>query len=358
MNTIMKIDRNKGLDWLRGLMALSIMVYHLQKFLFSDPGSQSLVGRLGIYGVSIFFILSGLSMALVYKRFICSLRSSNFFLVRRLFRIVPLMCLAIALQLVLNILRLGDDGQLRASLPAIVSLINKNIPVGSWSIFDELIFYLLTPAIIMIYNRSTRIGNGITLITILIGFIYSILMLNPNTTLIAQWGVYINPINHFFFYTTGIAIYYNFHEKSIGQASNIILFLVCFGLFAALPYSGNQIAIVAGFHRVIFYLLCSCIVFSFYQFTLPLPNFLQKPLELFGLSTYSVYMFHVIVLRYLLLIFKGDAVLSKMTIFFLTILLTVPLSLLSYYFFESPFIRLGKKITSIKSTHILKIDAP
>ncbi|RYZ82460.1 MAG: acyltransferase, partial [Proteobacteria bacterium] len=45
------------LDWLRGLMAFSILIYHTASFmpLGWDAESSSPIGKLGIYGVSIFF---------------------------------------------------------------------------------------------------------------------------------------------------------------------------------------------------------------------------------------------------------------------------------------------------------------
>ena len=58
-------DRIESLDWLRGLMAVSIMIYHLTGGLFFTLDSSSVLGRLGVYGVSVFFVLSGLSMAVV-----------------------------------------------------------------------------------------------------------------------------------------------------------------------------------------------------------------------------------------------------------------------------------------------------
>lgn len=85
--------RVNSFDWLRGLMALSIMLYHLG----GRNDAASLLGKLGIYGVSIFFILSGLSMAIAYDRHISDLRSAAVFFVRRLFRIWPPLWLAVVL---------------------------------------------------------------------------------------------------------------------------------------------------------------------------------------------------------------------------------------------------------------------
>ena len=98
----MKKPRIEGLDWLRGFMALSIMFYHLSDMTLTKNNpldSGSVLGRLGIYGVSVFFVLSGLSIALVYHSFINSSSSAVKFFTRRIFRIWPLLWVACLLKI-------------------------------------------------------------------------------------------------------------------------------------------------------------------------------------------------------------------------------------------------------------------
>jgi exopolysaccharide production protein ExoZ len=73
-------DRIKGLDWLRGLMAFSIMLYHYSSLSFVEQDAGTLLGRLSVYAVSIFFILSGLSIAVAYNKYIKNARTALFFL--------------------------------------------------------------------------------------------------------------------------------------------------------------------------------------------------------------------------------------------------------------------------------------
>lgn len=101
------ILRLPSLDILRGILAVSIMFYHLSIWLFKQPDSSSLLGRLGIYGVSVFFVLSGLSMAMVYHSYFYSLRNGVVFYVRRIFRIFPLFWLAVFSVLVFQFFKLG-----------------------------------------------------------------------------------------------------------------------------------------------------------------------------------------------------------------------------------------------------------
>ncbi|MFW6525104.1 acyltransferase family protein [Acinetobacter baumannii] len=85
------MKRFESLDWLRGLMAFAIMIYHLTGWTLFHPEAGSVLGNFGIYGVSIFFVLSGLSMGIVYNNYIKNFQTGLVFFVRRLFRLLPLL---------------------------------------------------------------------------------------------------------------------------------------------------------------------------------------------------------------------------------------------------------------------------
>src|SRR5579862_10025551 len=101
------MNRLASLDWQRGLLALSVMTYHLIEWRLYHLDSSKTLGRLGVYSVSMFFILSGLSMALVYNKYLCDVQSSLKFFVRRIFRIWPLLWLVITV-VVLEKIRLHE----------------------------------------------------------------------------------------------------------------------------------------------------------------------------------------------------------------------------------------------------------
>ena len=60
------IKRVNNLDYLRGVCATCIMIFHYQTDLVGIPNSSSFLGKMGIYGVAIFYILSGLTLYHVY----------------------------------------------------------------------------------------------------------------------------------------------------------------------------------------------------------------------------------------------------------------------------------------------------
>jgi peptidoglycan/LPS O-acetylase OafA/YrhL len=196
-------------------MALSIMLYHFS----GQHDAATPLGRLGVYGVSIFFILSGLSMAIAYDRYVMDFRSSVTFFIRRMFRIWPLLWLAVALVAVPTyLLGKGTHGQDPYSITTIVLNLTtlfgfvaptEYINMGAWSIGNEMVYYAFTPILIGAYHWRKSIGNALTLVTIGIGLLFAFSLLNSANKLEVQWAMYINPFNNFFLYCAGIAIFYS-----------------------------------------------------------------------------------------------------------------------------------------------------
>jgi len=214
---------------------------------------------------------------------------------------------------------------------------------GAWSIGNEMVYYALTPIILFLYNKNKTLGNALTLVTILIGAVYASSVLDPSKTLGEQWVLYVNPFNNLFFYTMGIGLYYNFHDVMISRTVNSMIFIFATALFIELPFSGNQIVLVTGPGRLIFSMLSVCVVVSFYKMTIPLPRLMRSSLELFGRSTYSIYLLHPIILGglYGLLITR---LMTPPAIAFLSIaVITILIAPFSYLFIEESFMRLGKR---------------
>lgn len=145
-------SRVLGWDILRGLCALSVMVYHL--LYWQDLAT---VSTLGTYGVYLFFILSGASLAYVYDaQVIGSLRGFAAFLAVRWLRLAPLYIAVCALFLVMLAARSGQwvsggaemlawnatflFGAFTPSLSALA--------VGGWSLGIEFMFYLAMPLVV------------------------------------------------------------------------------------------------------------------------------------------------------------------------------------------------------------------
>lgn len=357
-------NRLESLDWLRGMMALSILLFHLGLFGYLDGphDASTVLGKLGIYGVSIFFILSGLSMAIAYDKFVCDFRSSVMFLIRRLFRIWPLLWLAIALVAIPAFF----DGK-----PYSIAMLGINattlfgftfphlyINMGAWSIGNEMVYYALTPLLIAAYRRSTWLGNAITVATMLIGVIFAFHILTPSENLDVQWRTYINPFNNLFLYCLGLAIYYNFKDLHVARRWHWPMLVTAITLLFIYPSSGDQIAIVTGFNRLALSAISVLIVLAFYKFPPALHPTLSKPLEQVGIATYGVYLLHPIVINWTHKAFEAADFEAPYLFAAVVIAFTIGFSLLTFKYLELPLIKMGKRITRITSSQSRVAETP
>lgn len=82
------MNRIYNLDYLRGLAAFGIMIYHYLTWSKGEYLSDTFLGKFGIYGVSIFYILSGLTLYYVYyEKMNISKNELISYLKKRIFRI-------------------------------------------------------------------------------------------------------------------------------------------------------------------------------------------------------------------------------------------------------------------------------
>jgi len=349
-------DRLEALDWLRGLMALSIMVYHFG----TQHDAAHPIGRLGIYGVSIFFILSGLSMAIAYDRYITDARTSINFFIRRLFRIWPLLWLAVALQAIPTYLSgkgpFGNEPysvyRILLNLTTLAGFDNANgyINVGAWSIGNEMVYYIFTPILIYAFHWSKLVGNLVTCVCGLISLFFAFTLLNSSNTLASQFEIYGNPFNNLFLYCAGLAIYFNFRNFELEQPYHWPVLLGVIILFFTYPASGDQINIVTGFNRIAMSIISIGVVLSFYKCTPVMPGFVSDKLSMLGVATYGVYLLHPIVGWYIGTIFNIiEQFFDLRRINYIRTATSIPLTIyaamLIYKYFEAPFINLGKRLT-------------
>ena len=343
--------RLETLDWLRGFAALSIMVYHVRLWHFGAPDASTFLGRMGIYGVSIFFVLSGLSMAVAYAHFIVDMRTSAIFLVRRAFRIWPLLWVCVALVMVPELAQC--DGACARKVVANMTTTfgfvapGDYINAGAWSIGNEVVYYALTPFILIVNERSRLVGNLLALVAFGVAMVFSFHLLTPGTSLAAQWGVYINPFHNLVFYLLGIFIYYNTKDMRLGAALTVGFLLAAFGVFAFYPVTGNQIRIIAGPARLVFMAATLALVIAAYKFDAPerVPRVIRAVLRRLGDATYGVYLLYPVVDVYAGRALARLGIAEPMGVAIAAPTLTVGLAIVSYEYFEKPIIRLGRSLT-------------
>ena len=148
-------ERVLGWDLLRGLCALAVASYHL--LLWQDVAA---LHTLGSYGVYLFFVLSGASLAYTYQGKIATHDFSfRRFLWVRYLRLAPLYLALMVLVLPWKLLKEGLTGELAWTYLLNTTLLfglykptTQAVLVGGWSLGIEVVYYLLFPLLMMSFR--------------------------------------------------------------------------------------------------------------------------------------------------------------------------------------------------------------
>jgi exopolysaccharide production protein ExoZ len=189
-----------GLELLRGLCALLVAVYHC--LTFSDLGHFY---TWGLYGVYVFFGISGAVLYANYHATLPSQVSIPQFLWRRFARLAPLLWACILVPAILRNVWVPDHYFLNVSmLQGFASPGNTSYLTGGWSIGIEFVLYALFPTLLAL-AASTRlmIATLVTLLVLRVAFVNFVLR---DSDLITAWGAYTEPAAFLCFFFGGMAI--------------------------------------------------------------------------------------------------------------------------------------------------------
>jgi peptidoglycan/LPS O-acetylase OafA/YrhL len=340
-------SRLHGLDYLRGLCAFGIMIYHYASWSFGEQSAHSFLGRIGIYGVVIFYILSGQTLSHIYASKL-QLNASHLitFYKKRILRIYPLLWLATILSIILS-KHSPKANDLLLNLTGLFGLVKWDtyFATGAWSIGNELVFYLTFPLLVFLLTRC-RIGFGfVTLLIIGIFTYFAFHIIQPSLPLSSQWHQYTNPLNQIVFFLGGIVLGHLFQPALVKTWHSLLLGLIGLCLFLCIPIEGNSIALVTGQHRFLFSLSCFFLCFSF-SGTKRAATIIDKPLALLGQASYSLYLLHPLVYAVVKAAFTIAAKRGLSLPVILPMHIAIPASLIisyiSYAYFEQFFINLGR----------------
>ena len=345
-------SRIYSLDYLRGLMAISVMVFHYSSWAGVNVDSGTVLGRLGIYAVSMFYILSGLSLTHVYKDRIKDRKDIVKFIVKRVARIIPLFWLATVAVLLIStgkqILSSGnitfDYLQVFLNFSLLFGFISPSdyIVTGGWSIGNEFVFYVFFPLFLIILTKNRVYFVLALLFILLLALFYHITFINSKSLLTDNWDAYINPINQVPFFIAGCLIGY--FETLLKQAPK--LFWLAVGWVAVLlffyyPVTGDKINLVVGINKYIFLTLLSLLTISILLTVDKFKWGFHIIFKFFGDACYSIYLLHPIVSVMMLFLFKE--VLGKTLVFAISSIVTLMVSYLTFNYIEKGGMELGKK---------------
>jgi len=164
-------ERQPGLDLLRALAIIVVVIYHAGSFGFALPDR---IHRFGWIGVDLFFVLSGY---LIGGQLLAPLARGgriNFgrFFLRRALRILPAYLVVLAIYFCLPSLR--EFPEISPLWKFLVSVQNINLRQGTafshaWSLAIEDQFYLALPLVLLLSSRGKRSGVIVPSLVVLAG---------------------------------------------------------------------------------------------------------------------------------------------------------------------------------------------
>ena len=346
-------NRIHSLDYLRGLMATSIMLYHFGYWSGVKYDANMLFGRLGIYGVSIFYVLSGITLYNVYKdRLTFEKHTLIDFFVKRIFRIFPLLWIANTLSILLNWYKTHHFPNLSLIFLNYTGLFgfispDKYLSTGAWSIGNELVFYAIFPILILSIKYNQILWFILAGIGLLVGIYFGYEILNEDLPLAEQWGNYVNPFNQFWLFLGGVLMAWSslFFKSKLNNSAIAIGLLLLISLFVFFPVDGSQLFLVIKLNRIIFVALSIGISIGFFWLDWAfLPSFLDTILSFLGKISYSIYLLHPIFFLGLKSVNQKYFHLSNIPIYFIGIAISLFSANFVYNFIEKPMINWGKRV--------------
>ena len=347
-------NRLFSLDYLRGIAAAGIMLYHFNLWTFGEQTSDTFIERVGIYGVSIFYILSGLTLYYVYyAKMIPSLDDLKDFYRKRIYRIFPLLWLVTIISVIL-LRKIPNFYHLFLNLSGLFGFIKWNVyfSAGMWSIGNELVFYVFFPVFVFLGKKGKWWLLAFSVLIFVWFTYFTFFELKPGISLDdkAQWFIYVNPLNQVYLFLSGFLLGYFLKNWNINNLLSWSLVFIGLLTFIFIPLNGHSIDLVHGWARVLFSFICLLVCFGFYKVSIPLPDFLHKPFSKLGEISYSVYLVHPIVYQLVFPIIKFISArtfpVSPWIKFGISVVITLIVANYVYQYFEKYFMRVGaRKIT-------------
>jgi peptidoglycan/LPS O-acetylase OafA/YrhL len=375
MKTLLKPFHFDYIDAVRGYAVLGVIVVHVASALPPATGNSMRLFESGARGVQLFYMVSAATLLMSWRA-----RGDGFqaFLIRRLFRVAPLIWLATPAYLALAgsgqgyFAPSGDWTSLEVLRQVLfidsLSPSRGSIVPGGWTINTEILFYLVFPVIVMVVRSF---GAALAAYSLSLGCVI----------ICAQ----------------------SYHESLVSRFSDTPQMMV--NVWTALSLPIQLPVFMAGFAtffaldktwlstdrdgRVLKIMLVTAIALMIW-FSISPPNtygwwgmpfgvaifclgrhagglLVNKPIIYLGKVSFSAYVWHFMVMNFVYLgrdhgldvfaIKLGPNALNFLLFLAFVMLVTLVISAASFHFFERPMIRVGAVLAErVSSRHRRKLD--
>ncbi|MCO8050049.1 acyltransferase [Proteus penneri] len=285
---------------IRFFAAIFVLFSHLD--FFKNTPFYFIYVKEGFIGVTLFFILSGFVLSYSYQEKLLRGEKNKFaFYTARIARIYPLHILTLLFTLLFLYQNesikeiLSNIFLLQALIPKASYYFSLNAP--SWSISVELFFYLCFPFLI---TKSSKTLIKITVIILILKILLSEINISEKAT---HAYIYISPILRLPDFIIGILIFrlrFNKLNVNISTYQVVIVQTLSICLFLLFIYYSHMVNIKYRFD--IYYIIpMSILIISLsYSNGIITKILSNKTLVLLGESSFSLYMIHQLIIRFII----------------------------------------------------------
>ena len=339
-----------NLDLLRSVAVSVVLVDHLMLTLLSPSPQNELAlkfaGAMGQAGVLAFFVHTSLVLMYSLQRMThTGGQVTRRFYVRRFFRIYPLSILCIALALIFHVPASPRGVRTIVTLPIVFSNLllmqncfGKGDIIGAlWSLPYEVQMYLILPVLyVLAAKRQVGRLGGIFILSCLCSFLYHMKLVG-----------HIGNAEYVPCFLCGV-LCFSLRDRIRARVSPIFwLPFICL-LISGYCIAGGSMGDRNFWVDWVFCLLLGLAVNFFHDSSQKHVNFATQKIALYS---YGIYLIHLPVLFLVFIVFGVKNWILGTLLF---VWLTVLLSATTYHLVESPFIELGRKLSSRTS----KVPAP
>lgn len=304
-----------------------------------------------MFGVDLFFVVSGFVMVAVTKDKFLNARHAVQFLYRRASRIYPIYWIYSLIVLIVYLFKptlvnssQGNEVNLIASFLLLPSDRLPLVMVG-WTLIHEIYFYLVYFVILLFVSEKHLINALLLWSAAIIGVNFSSELVTPLAILV------FHPLTMEFIFGCFVAIHF-FSKSKRTLRTDFLLLLAAFGFIMSIcghhlyhQYTSNIDP--QGWWRIlVFGLPATLIVFCFVNLE---KNGLQLNSSLVGIgdASYSIYLSHILTLNAFGKIwssFSTDSVFDNCIMIPVLILSAIIAGMLSYRYIEKPFLIYSRRI--------------
>ncbi len=340
----------QNIQALRGIAVLSVVLFHLVVIEKKYGGTNTILPdwlRFGMFGVDLFFVISGFVMVTVTRGKFRDLKQSLLFLYHRVSRIYPLYWVYTTLALIVFIVQpswvnsaQGNQVNIVASYLLIPSNLLPIVLVG-WTLIHEMYFYLV---------------------------LFFILLLFPERLLVPAlliWGAIIvffhspggNPFEFVIFhpltleFIAGCLLAVHYHDYKEIKANGILLFVIAGIALIAAVFGYIQYNKVTGlspleWSEALYYgvpatVIVFCVTHAERNGTVLAPFLIQA-----GNASYSIYLSHLFtvnVVGRVWSLFAIDPIIDNLIGLSAAFVLALVVGFISYRFIETPLLKLTRR---------------